>query len=93
MTAAEVKLAYLGPGKDEVMCDFDRFESTRGIEYYILWRVDGKYLYEDTNVTDQKLPSNLANSIQDGTKVSHLDRVIFTCNVCLRHIHAKCELI
>lgn len=70
---AEVRPVFSGPGQDEVICGFDRLDDQeREIFYHVLWKVNGEYLYEDTNETDQRLPSSLANSIKDGTRVSFL---------------------
>lgn len=64
---------FSGPGQDEVVCGFDSLDDQkREIFYHVLWKVNGEYLYEDTNETDQRLPSSLANSIKDGTRVSFL---------------------
>ena len=73
VASAEVRPVFSGPGRDEVVCEFPRLDATvtgSGVYYHVLWRVDGKYLYEDTNTTDQRLPSALANQIKDGTRVS-----------------------
>lgn len=64
---------FFGLGQDEVICGFDRLDDQeREIFYYVLWKVNGEYLYEDINETDQRFFFLLVNSIKDGIRVSFL---------------------
>ena len=60
---------------DIFTCSFKRISAAMASNawYDVLWKVNGEYLYEDTdndNVTEMTLPTQYSNSIVDGTTVS-----------------------
>ncbi|XP_012946827.1 uncharacterized protein LOC101855535 [Aplysia californica] len=82
VTMASVVANFAGPGNDEFRCDFPLIsEGSSGLQYDVLWAVDGTWIYESTRPNSTYLPEEF-NELRYGTTLQ--------CAVSVCEAH-RCE--